>query len=136
MKITNKKNVSKTFGMRQSGIESLDYLRRCDNDVSASEFVNRSLELYSHIEKLKTLINHEIMNMNEVKLKVKNEDFYYTIKIIPSRCTLPRGVVYTYCVYLDESLYTETRSRKPFFANQDFNKCLKLIPLHECELVK
>ena len=81
MKITNKKkNVSKTFGMRQSGLDSLDYLRCCNDDISASELVNQALELMSKKEKMKEIIKEKYKEYGEVNLMIHDRAYYHIKK--------------------------------------------------------
>ena len=139
MKITNKKkNVSKTFGMRQSGLDSLDYLRCCNDDISASELVNQALELMSKKEKMKEIIKEKYKECGEVKLMIHDRAFYY----IKKETVMIHGDLYENIVLTISDWYHGGSVEMPEnkfivhnFGSDQLERTMSHIPLENCKVI-
>ena len=144
MEITNKKNVSKTFRMRQSGLDSLDYLRSCDENLSASEYVNQALELLSKKEKMKERIRQKFNHDGKVILKLNDDSYYYldrgTISLTWNKFSLANytgdGIVLTLSrTICDYYLNTNDVFVVKIIKSNQIDELFDYIPIENCEIL-
>lgn len=139
MKITNKKkNVSKTFGMRQSGLDSLDYLRCCNDDISASELVNQALELMSKKEKMKEAIKERYKKYGEVNLMIHDRAYYHIKKeTIMIHGDLYENIILTISDWkLGMSIEVpENKFIVHNFGSDQLERTMSHIPLENCKVI-